>query len=132
VSAARPSALAVTRVGGLHVGFALDTVDEVLMGAAVTPVPLAAPGDAGLINVRGEILTVVDLAVVLGRPPAATHRRRAAHVVVRTGRGRAAIAVDEVGESNRCVPGRARTASSNVRRDTTFPERVIACARPGS
>ena len=90
--------LTVTRVGELHVGFRLDAVQEVLMGTSITPVPLAEPGYVGLINVRGEILSVVDLAVVLGRPRPTDVEHQPVHVVVRTTRGPVSVVVDHVND----------------------------------
>jgi purine-binding chemotaxis protein CheW len=94
----RPADLTVTRVGDLHVGFRLDAVQEVLMGTSITPVPLAESGYVGLINVRGEILSVVDLAVVLGRPRPPDAEHRPVHVVVRTTRGLVSVVVDQVND----------------------------------
>jgi purine-binding chemotaxis protein CheW len=91
---ARSAELTVARAGGLHVGFRLDAVQEVLMGATITPVPLAERGLAGLINVRGEILSVVDLVDRLGLDPENAERKN--HVIVRTARGLVAVTVDQV------------------------------------
>jgi len=87
--------LTVARVGNLHVGFPLEAVQEVLMGITVTPVPLAEAGNAGLINVRGEILSVVDLGMRLGLGPNEMSER-SVHVIVRTSRGLVAVTVDRV------------------------------------
>ena len=87
--------LTVARVGNLHIGFPLDAVQEVLMGITVTPVPLADEGNAGLINVRGEILSVVDLSLRLGLG-ATEMTERSVHVIVRTSRGLVAVTVDRV------------------------------------
>ncbi len=53
-------------------GIPLESVQEAVVAGAVTPVPLAPPAVVGLVNLRGRVLTVVDLARVLrleaGRP----------------------------------------------------------------
>jgi purine-binding chemotaxis protein CheW len=49
-------------------GLPIGTVREVLPAQPVTPVPLAPPGVPGLLNLRGQIVTVVDLRARLGLP----------------------------------------------------------------
>ena len=58
-------------VGGLHFGVAVEKVQEVIRHQATTPVPLAPREVAGLINLRGQIVTAVDLRRRLGMPPLA-------------------------------------------------------------
>ena len=48
-------------VAGLWVGIGIDRVREVLRGQRITPVPLAPPTVAGLLNLRGEIVVALDL-----------------------------------------------------------------------
>jgi purine-binding chemotaxis protein CheW len=66
----------------LLVGIEVSDVQEVLPDQAMTPVPLAPEGVLGLINLRGQIVTAVDLRSRLGlpvRPPGV----RAMNAVVR-------------------------------------------------
>ncbi len=99
VSSSRIKAdLTVARVGHLHIGFRLDAVQEVLMGTSVTPVPLADAGCAGLINVRGEIMSVIDLAARLGVEPQPEDDKPPSQVIVRTSRGLVAVTVDRVND----------------------------------
>ena len=44
----------------------MDSVRQVLRRAEVTPVPLPPPGLLGVINVRGEILPLLDTGVLTG------------------------------------------------------------------
>jgi purine-binding chemotaxis protein CheW len=90
--------LTVARVGHLHIGFKLEAVQEVLMGTSITPVPLADHGCAGLINVRGEIMSVVDLAARLGVEPQPEDGKPSSQVIVRTSRGLVAVTVDRVND----------------------------------
>ena len=48
-------------VGHLLVGVDVDAVQEVTAGGEVTPVPLAPPVVSGLLNLRGQIVTAIDL-----------------------------------------------------------------------
>ena len=56
-------------VGGLYFGVAVEEVQEVLRHQPMTPVPRAATAVTGLINLRGQIVTAVDLRVRLGLTP---------------------------------------------------------------
>lgn len=49
-------------------GVPVSSVQEVLKEQSVTPVPLAADEVAGLINLRGQIVTTLDLRTRLGIP----------------------------------------------------------------
>ena len=60
----------VFSLGGFRVTCRIDRVGEILPCPVSTPVPGAKPWIIGLANVRGELLTVVDLAWYLGGAPA--------------------------------------------------------------
>ena len=57
------------RVGELLIGVDIRRVDEINRHLDVTPVPLAPKCVRGVINLRGEVVTVVDLRTVLGLAP---------------------------------------------------------------
>jgi purine-binding chemotaxis protein CheW len=50
-------------------GVEVSAVQEVLRGLPRTRIPLAPRALAGLINLRGQVLTAVDLRAQLGLPP---------------------------------------------------------------
>ena len=58
--------------------FAVDagSVAEVLRATTVNRVPLAAAAIAGLLNLRGRIVPVIDMRLRLGFPPAPAEQRR--------------------------------------------------------
>lgn len=56
-------------LGDLVLALPSDDVREVIRHDAPTPVPLAPPDALGLISLRGEMATVVDVARRLGRSP---------------------------------------------------------------
>ncbi len=56
----------VFRVGGERYAVPVASVSEVIAGAAIAPVPGAPPRVAGVIQFRGEIRPVFNLAQVLG------------------------------------------------------------------
>ncbi|MGO9649945.1 MAG: chemotaxis protein CheW [Terriglobales bacterium] len=78
-------------------GVELKGVQEVIRSLDVTQVPLAPPVVSGLINLRGQIVTAVDLRRRLelnARPPDALPM----NVVVRSEDGAVSLLVDEIGD----------------------------------
>jgi len=78
-------------------GVELKGVQEVMRSLDMTQVPLAPAVVSGLINLRGQIVTAVDLRRRLElepRPPGAT----AMNVVVRSDDGAVSLLVDEIGD----------------------------------
>jgi purine-binding chemotaxis protein CheW len=63
----------------------------------MTRVPLAAPAVSGLINLRGQIVTAIDLRVRLGLPPRPAGERPM-NVVVRDGESAVSLLVDNIGD----------------------------------
>jgi purine-binding chemotaxis protein CheW len=83
-------------VADLAFGLDASSVQEVVHGQDVIPVPLAPPAVEGMVNLRGEILAAVDGAARLGLVPAASAHRL--HVVVRAGSAPVAVGVDAEGD----------------------------------
>jgi purine-binding chemotaxis protein CheW len=55
-----------TTIGGQLFGLPIERVQDVFVPTKLTRVPLAPPEIAGLLNVRGRILTVIDMRRRLG------------------------------------------------------------------
>lgn len=55
-------------LGTLHIGLPVEQVQEILRPQDVTTVPLVDPVVHGLINLRGQIVTAIDLRVRLQLP----------------------------------------------------------------
>jgi purine-binding chemotaxis protein CheW len=53
-------------VDGLLLGIAVERVAEVLRGCTITPLPLARADVAGLLNLRGQVVTAIDARHRLG------------------------------------------------------------------
>ena len=53
-------------VGDLYLGLEVERVQEVLHNSPITPVPTAPPAVRGLINLRGQIVTAIDLRTRFG------------------------------------------------------------------
>jgi purine-binding chemotaxis protein CheW len=61
--------LATFRLDGDLYGVEVEHVQEVLRTQQLTRVPLAPAAVAGLINLRGQVVTAIELRERLGRPP---------------------------------------------------------------
>jgi purine-binding chemotaxis protein CheW len=83
--------------GSLLLGIQVDRVQEVLRDTAITPVPLAHPAIRGLINLRGQIVTAIDLRRRLGLPEAPADGSFMT-VVLGVGDEALALVVDGVGD----------------------------------
>lgn len=90
------SQLSTFHVGKYLFGVDVSLVQEVVRLQQITPVPLAVPEIAGLINLRGEVLTAIDLRSRLGLPPA-EGGREPVNVVVRVDDEPVSLLVDEIG-----------------------------------
>jgi purine-binding chemotaxis protein CheW len=84
-------------LAGHAFGVPVGRVQEVIRHQAMTQVPLAPPIARGLINLRGQIVTALDLRVPLELPPAAPGALPM-NVVVRTGGDLVSLLVDEIGD----------------------------------
>jgi purine-binding chemotaxis protein CheW len=62
--------LTTFRLGDLLLGIDIRCIREINRVIAITPVPDAPPQITGVVNLRGEVVTVVDLRTVLELPPA--------------------------------------------------------------
>ncbi len=85
------------RLDRLLFGVPVLQVQEVIRPQQMTRVPLAPPAVRGLINLRGQIVTAVDLRQRL-ELPAPDRELDPMNVVVRTADGAVSFLVDEVGE----------------------------------
>lgn len=84
-------------VAGQLCGVPVLSVRDVLGVQAITPIPLAPREVAGSLNLRGRIVTAVDLRLRLGLPPR-EEARGAMSVVVEIGGELYSLLADQVGE----------------------------------
>ncbi len=85
------------RLDGALFGVEVKDVQEVLRYQEMTPVPLAASVVEGLINLRGQIVTAIDMRRRMDlpeRPPGTPPL----NVVLRAGDGAVSLLVDEIGD----------------------------------
>ncbi len=90
------SQLSTFHVGKYLFGVDVSLVQEVVRLQSITPVPLSAPEIAGLINLRGEVLTAIDLRVRMGMPKSDSDRDPV-NVVIRVDNEPVSLLVDEIG-----------------------------------
>ncbi len=84
-------------LAGLLFGIEVDRVQEVIRSLELTTVPLANDVVEGLINLRGQIVTALDLRRRLELPPR-TDGEQPMNIVVRVGDGALSLLVDEIGD----------------------------------
>lgn len=89
--------LATFVVDGATYGLDVTAVQEALRDQPRTPVPLAPPSSAGLVNLRGQVVLAIDLRVCLGLPPLAADAEPMM-VVVQVGGEPVSLLVDQVGD----------------------------------
>lgn len=89
------TALAVVGLDGEHFGLRLETVYEFTEVPQVTSIPCCPPHIVGNMNLRGEILTLVDIRCFLNLSSAAASKPQKA-VVMRSGSLVAGVVIDEV------------------------------------
>lgn len=101
-------------VGGMCCGVEVRLVQEVIRYQAMTSVPLAAREVAGLINLRGQIVTALDLRRRLELPdrPAG---ELPMNVVIRTDEGAVSLLVDEIGDVLQLDPTTFEPAPETLR-----------------
>jgi purine-binding chemotaxis protein CheW len=84
-------------VAGMYFGIDVLKVQEVLRAQEMTRVPLAPRVIEGLINLRGQIVTAIDMRRRLELPPRDTDEAPT-NVVVRSDEGAISLLVDEIGD----------------------------------
>ena len=81
-------------------GLPIHEVQDVFTPDAITKVPLASPEIAGVLNLRGRIVTAIDLRTRLGLPSKGEDEHRMAVGIDNNGESYGLI-IDKVGEVHR-------------------------------
>lgn len=85
------------RLGSLNLGVEVSNVQEVIRYQPTTRVPLTSTSVHGLMNLRGQIVTAINLRSRLGLP-ASEIDTPLMNVVVRSTDGPVSLLVDEIGD----------------------------------
>ncbi|MCK6546896.1 chemotaxis protein CheW [Myxococcota bacterium] len=88
---------ATFKLDGYLLGIEVQHVQEIIRQQPITRVPLAASGVRGLINLRGQLVTAIDLRKRLLLPDAQSQKQHM-NVVVRDEEGAVSLLVDEIGD----------------------------------
>lgn len=80
-----------------YFGIEVEQVQEIIRSQPITPVALAPVAIKGLINLRGQIVTAVDLRKLLELPPRESNVDLM-NIVVSTNMGAYSLLVDRVGD----------------------------------
>lgn len=84
----------------------VGSLREVLVGQAATVVPLAPEAASGLLNLRGEIITVIDLRARLRLPPCPDDHP-GIELIVETADGTVSLHADRIGQVVEVAPDAA-------------------------
>ena len=84
-------------LGDQYFGLDVLKVQEIVRHQPLTRVPLAHPMVRGLINLRGQIVTAIDLRRRLDLPEC-NEEHEPVNVVVQTDEGAVSLIVDEIGD----------------------------------
>lgn len=85
------------KVADLLLGIEVGEIQEIIRGTSFTPVPLAHPAIRGLINLRGQIVTAIDLRRRAGLEPN-PDQTEFMTMVLGTAEEPLALVVDSVGD----------------------------------
>ncbi|MCF8118545.1 MAG: chemotaxis protein CheW [Desulfarculaceae bacterium] len=91
----------------------LDRVERALRMVAPVPLPEAPPWIAGVINMHGQVLPVLDLGQLFGRPPRPPHPDQRLLVVSQAPRV-VALQVDAVESVVEATPGELEPPSGHL------------------
>lgn len=90
-------------LAGQLYGIEVDRVHSVTKFQVLTEVPLAPPSVAGLLNLRGQVTTAIDMRVRLELPPRDAGSTPMT-VVVKTDDGLVSLLVDSIGDVENTTP----------------------------
>lgn len=100
--------------GGHWFGVAIEAIREIIPPRPYTPLPGSEPFVCGLINLRGRIVTVIDLGARLGLRPASDVPEHSVVILEHAGR-LVGMAVEEVSRIVRFDPDRLEMRADLLR-----------------
>src|SRR5437899_6797898 len=100
-------------IGGQLFGLPISRVQDVFVPERLTRVPLASAEIAGMLNLRGRIVTAIDMRRRLGLPPLEDGRPRMAVGIERRGESYGLL-IDAIGEVLKLSLGRRSESPVNL------------------
>jgi purine-binding chemotaxis protein CheW len=92
----KPLELMTFKIEDTSFGIDINDIQEINCHAKLCRVPVDFEAVAGVINLRGEVLTVLALGPMLGIQSRISNDRSLGYVVLKSSHGRVAIAVDKL------------------------------------
>ena len=87
----------IFKLNGVRYGIDILQVQEIMRMVEITPVAEADPNIEGIVNLRGQVIKVINLSRLLGMPEKETDENTRV-IVVENGGGKTGLIVDEVVE----------------------------------
>ncbi len=87
---------ATFRVAEMFMGIELSRVQELMRHQEMAYVPLAPAAVRGLINLRGQIVTALDMRTIFSLPPLTSGDAQSMNIVIRSDGGPVSLLVDEI------------------------------------
>ncbi len=94
---AATSEFVTVKIAGQLFGLPIEQVEDVFMPDAITMVPLSNPEVAGVLKLRGRIVTAIDMRKRLGLPPSEDQKVQMA-VGIEFNQESYGLIIDKVGE----------------------------------
>lgn len=110
-------ALALFRAGGARLAVPAERTWRFVRLAKTVPIPLSPPSVVGVANASGKLVTVLDVALMLGLPPAPSDAQRDC-LVVRFEDDLVGFAADGLDGVVEVSPGALKGAGSDGRGNT--------------
>lgn len=91
-----------------HAGMVIDAIQEIIVDMPIRMVPLAGREVCGLMNLRGQIIMILDLSALMGLPEKQKPGRMS-HIIIGQADNTASLLVDSIGDiieidSALCMP----------------------------
>ncbi|MBE9009175.1 chemotaxis protein CheW [Pseudanabaenaceae cyanobacterium LEGE 13415] len=89
-------------LNGSHFGIAIEDVQEIIRQPTLTRIPFAPPDVCGLINLRGQVLPVVDLPSRIGLRSTFCSSDTTYNIIVKSIEDTVSFTVDDLGDVLEC------------------------------
>ena len=103
------------RAGSAQFGIFADAVTAIVEWREPTPLPRAPESVLGIVNIQGHMLTVLDVAALIGHESGSSDARTQ-HLIALRGDEQLALAIDSLGETIEITPD-----DFQAKRDTDEP-----------
>lgn len=105
---------ATFRIADLFMGIELSSVQELMRYQEMASVPLAPSAVEGLINLRGQIVTALDMRRILGLPRIQNQESLPMNIIIHSEGGTVSLLVDEICDVIDVLPDAATPLPENL------------------